>query len=333
MRMSSNGGEAFVDESREPRDDTDLRGSSDEVRDSDDVMTNNSNLTNIVLAVLFAAEEPVSVRRLVAIIEDTTADAVRDAIEGLRQRFDEERWSICVEQIAGGYQVTSRPDYAAWISRLYSGRRKFRLSRAAMETLAVIAYRQPTTRAEIENIRGVSCGGVITNLMERSLVRITGKARVLGAPFLYGTTPEFLEYLGLNALGDLPNLEELERLIEQEAYPETTTESEAAGEEKGDAQDGPTSAHVVDDAEPFDFEGAVEQLDRMARAAAEATTPGQGNTDADQGGQESSMVADPPLSGGHGEDHPGGDPLPTIQFPSTDSDPAVSAPKESDSSK
>ncbi len=193
-------------------------------------LNRNTNLDNIVLALLFAADEPVSVRRITSILEDVEGDDIKKSLEGWRKRFDDEVWSIAVERVAGGYQVVTRSDYAPFVGRLYSKRRKLRLSRAGMETLAIVAYKQPVTRGDIENVRGVGSGGVVTNLMERSLIKITGKAKVLGAPFLYGTTSEFLEYLGLNSLKDLPSLEELEALLEKEAYPEAAVESEEPSE-------------------------------------------------------------------------------------------------------
>jgi segregation and condensation protein B len=190
----------------------------------------NANLDDIILALLFAADEPLSVRRIAAIIEDVPAGDVKQSIDAWRRRFDEEAWSIAVEQVAGGYQLSTRSDFAPFVGRLYSKRRKLRLSRAGMETLAIVAYKQPVTRAEIESIRGVSCGGVVANLMERSLVKITGKAKVLGAPFLYGTTSEFLEYLGLNSLKDLPSMEELEALLEKETQPESAEDDVPAAD-------------------------------------------------------------------------------------------------------
>ena len=231
-------------------------------------LEHNANLDNIVLSVLFAAEEPVSIRKLTSIVGDTTGDEVRNVLNSWRDRFDKEAWSIRLEQVAGGYQLATRPDYAPYVSRLYSGRRKFRLSKAGMEVLAIIAYKQPITRTEVENVRGVGCGGVITNLMERSLVKITGKARVLGAPFLYGTTDEFLEYLGLNALRDLPSLAELERLLEKEAYPEDAVDSDEdaeamAAEESDEAQPDGTAAS--------DFSEALEALEAVRHAAIEET--------------------------------------------------------------
>jgi segregation and condensation protein B len=178
------------------------------------------NLDNIVLALLFAADEPLSLRKLSSILEDVPTPEIKESIDRWQKKFDDEVWSILLERVAGGYQLSTRVEYAPFIARIYTGRRKLRLSKAALETIAIIAYKQPITRAEIENVRGVACGGVVSNLMERSLIRITGKAKVLGAPFLYGTTQEFLEYLGLNSLKDLPSMDELEALLEREAETE-----------------------------------------------------------------------------------------------------------------
>jgi segregation and condensation protein B len=219
----------------------------------------NDNLDNIVLALLFSAEEPLSIRKIVAVLGEGSANEVAESVERWRKRFDDESWSVALEKVAGGYQLSSRPEYASYIARLYSGRRKVRLSKAALETLAIIAYKQPITRADIENIRGVGCGSVISNLLERALVRITGKAKVLGAPFLYGTTREFLSYLGLNSLRDLPSVEELEALLERE-------ETAVAGEE-GDAGVG-AGAPADDGRESDDAEGV--QTDGEAAEAMRA---------------------------------------------------------------
>ena len=213
-------------------------------------------------------------RKIGAVIEDALADEIKDALERWRERFDRETWSIRLEQVAGGYQLATRPDYAVYISRMYQGRRKFRFSRAALETLAIIAYRQPVTRAEIENVRGVGCGGVVANLMERSLIKITGKAKILGAPFLYGTTSDFLEYLGLNSLGDLPSMAELESLLEKEAYPEEAAADtmEQSGVE-APADDGKPGGDGLSRADA-DIADAVAAMDSATRAAAEtAGTP------------------------------------------------------------
>lgn len=185
-------------------------------------MQDNAQLDRIIFALLFASDEPLSASRIAKVLEEPPSD-VKASLLRLAEYLDSERSSTMLEQVALGYQLATRAEFAKYIARLYSGKRKHRLSRAGLETLAIIAYKQPITRAEIENIRGVSCGGVISTLMERSLIRIVGKAKVLGGPFLYGTTHEFLEYLGLNDLNDLPGLEELEALLEKEEYGEETT--------------------------------------------------------------------------------------------------------------
>ena len=175
-----------------------------------------SRVDSVVLALLFASDEPLSLKRLSAIVSDVSLEALKASVANLKERLARDYPSIILEQVAGGLQLSTNPEYANYVAQLYAGKRKQRLSRAGMETLAIIAYKQPTTRADIENVRGVSCGGVLTTLMERNLIRIAGKAKVLGAPFLYGTTPEFLEYLGVDRLKDLPSVDELEAMLEHE---------------------------------------------------------------------------------------------------------------------
>jgi segregation and condensation protein B len=228
---------------------------------------NNGNLDNIVLALLFSADEPLSLRKLSALLEDAPTSEIKDAVERWQKRFDDEAWSIVLEKVAGGLQLSSRPEYAPYIARLYSGRRKLRLSKAALETLAIIAYKQPITRAEIEVVRGVGCGSVVANLLERSLVRITGKARVLGAPFLYGSTQEFLEYLGLNSLKDLPSMEELEALLERE-------EAAAAGEAGDGEEEAIVEAPGVDEEVPLEADDDEVELDEEEEFVREAAESG-----------------------------------------------------------
>jgi segregation and condensation protein B len=169
-----------------------------------------------ILAMLFASEEPLSLKRIASVLDDATVADIKQSIAALQETFAPDVSSIVLEQVAGGFQLVTNPRYAEYVARLYSGKRKHRLSKAAMETLAIVVYKQPITRSEIEMVRGVGCGGVLNTLMERTLIKIEGKAKVLGAPFLYGTTAEFLEYLGLNSLKDLPSIEELGALLEQE---------------------------------------------------------------------------------------------------------------------
>jgi segregation and condensation protein B len=231
----------------------------------------NGNIDNIVLALLFSSDEPLSVRKMSSILDDTPGAEIKEAIVRWRKRLDDDAWSVVLEKVAGGYQLSSRPEYAPYIARLYTGRRKLRLSKAALEALAIIAYRQPITRADIENVRGVACGGVVSNLLERSLIRITGKAKVLGAPFLYGTTQEFLEYLGLNSLKDLPSLEELEALLEREeqAAAQAAGVADSAGETPAEgpeeAEEPAPEVEMIDEAAEAEIAAAAE-----AAAGAEA---------------------------------------------------------------
>jgi len=196
-----------------------------------------TKIRNAIMAVLFAAEEPVTPRKLASILDDVSIDEVHQAVDTLVADLQNTAPSILLEKVAGGLQLSTNPEFAEYVARMYSGRRKQRLSRAAMETLAIIAYKQPITRADCEVIRGVGCGGVITTLMERSLIKITGKAKVLGAPFLYGTTTEFLEYLGLNSLKDLPSMEELEALLVREEADAQAEEQRLREDDADDALD------------------------------------------------------------------------------------------------
>lgn len=259
----------------------------------------NPNLDNIVLALLFASDEPLSARKIAALIEDVTSADVKQAIETWNARADTEAWSIGIEQIAGGYRLATRPDYAPYVSRLYAGRRKFRLSRAGLETLAIVAYKQPITRAEIESIRGVGSGSVIANLMERALVVITGKAKVLGAPFLYGTTQEFLEYLGLNSLRDLPSMEDLEALLAQEASADGSLDGDVAVEpgEQESAARGGTPVPGNDNDDDDDEESRAAPVARSARLGPQIEEPMNRPV-----GQDSLDIEEEPAADDVGED-------------------------------
>lgn len=158
-----------------------------------------------VEAILFLAREPLPSRKLsqYAVLADGTQ--ARTLVRRLNERYDASGRAFRVEQVAGGYQLLTRRNLAPWLRRLAHMPREIRLSPPALETLAVIAYRQPVTRADIEAIRGVNCGEILRQLMDRDLVRIEGRSAELGRPFLYGTTKRFLELFGLNHLDDLPS--------------------------------------------------------------------------------------------------------------------------------
>lgn len=161
-----------------------------------------------VEALLMVADRPTGDARLAELAGSTAAE-VRDAIGQLNARYDEAGASFRIESVAGGRQVLTRPEFAPLIAQLKGEREQGKLTQAALETLAVIAYRQPILRADLEAIRGVACGEVLRGLMERRLVKIVGRAEEVGRPMLYGTTGEFLKQFGIGRLEELPNAKDL----------------------------------------------------------------------------------------------------------------------------
>jgi segregation and condensation protein B len=167
-------------------------------------------MESVVEAVLFASDESLTAARLGDIV-GTSVKQVRQHVQNLNDKYQANNNAFRVEQIAGGYQMLTLSDYNAWLKKLLRARSDSKLSPAALETLAIIAYKQPVIRADVEAIRGVQVGEVIRNLMYKGLVKIIGRAEVLGRPMLYGTTRKFLEVFGLNSLKDLPKIEELKK--------------------------------------------------------------------------------------------------------------------------
>jgi len=166
-------------------------------------------LCQLLEAALFAAARPVTVEELQSLDPDATLSDIRAALDQLKDHYDLDGHGVEVVDLAGGFQILTRPVYAAAIERAQLTSRQPKLTGAMLETLSVIAYRQPVGRAEIEEIRGVSASGVLRSLQERGLIEVTGRSEGLGRPLLYGTTPFFLELLGLPDLINLPKAEEL----------------------------------------------------------------------------------------------------------------------------
>ena len=157
-------------------------------------------------AALFLAKEPMSSRRLSQLAGLPEGTKTRNLIRELNKRYDQEQSAFCVVEVAEGFQLRTRPEFAVWLARIQGVSTALRLSNSAMETLTVIAYRQPVPRAEVERIRGVQCGDLIRQLLDHDLAKIVGRSDELGRPFLYGTTPKFLSVFGLGSLNDLPKL-------------------------------------------------------------------------------------------------------------------------------
>ncbi|MBC8200644.1 MAG: SMC-Scp complex subunit ScpB [Planctomycetes bacterium] len=172
------------------------------------------SLEKRVEALVFSSERPISESRMKTVLgiedEDATKQ-IKTAIETLNESYDKNARSFRIERVAGGYRPLTREEFAPLVSRLHADRQQQKLSQAALETLSIIAYRQPVMRAEIEVIRGVACGEVLRSVMEKRLVKIVGRAEELGRPMLYGTTRDFLNIFGLATLDDLPDVQGLVR--------------------------------------------------------------------------------------------------------------------------
>jgi segregation and condensation protein B len=171
-----------------------------------------SDLKPIIEAMIFASPEPVTVKTLVKLLDGESRDDIVAAIAALKRDYDRPN-GLQIVEVAGGLQIVTRPELHEWVRRLFHERTTQKLSVAALETLAVVAYKQPVTAPEITEIRGVNAVGVLATLMERQLVRIVGRKQVVGRPFLYGTTREFLDRFGLNDLSDLPKVEDVSELL------------------------------------------------------------------------------------------------------------------------
>ncbi len=165
---------------------------------------------SIVEAVLFASDEPLTPNRLADIVGVSVKD-IREHINSLNDKYQANNNAFRIEEIAGGYQLLTLSSYNPWLKKLLRARSDSKLSPASLETLAIIAYKQPVIRADIEAIRGVAVGEIVRSLMFKGMVKIVGRAEVLGRPMLYGTTKKFLEVFGLNTLKDLPKIEELKK--------------------------------------------------------------------------------------------------------------------------
>ena len=183
------------------------------------------NIKSIIEALLFVSHEPLTEQRLGEVLEEIDKKILREVLEELKKEY-QEKDNLEIREVAGGYQIFTRLEYAPWIEKLYKTK-PARLSRAALETLAIIAYNQPVIKAEIGSIRGVDSSGVLHTLLEKNLIKMLGRKKVIGRPLLYGITDEFLKYFGLKDISELPSIEEVKELIPKR---ENTIEIQAAYE-------------------------------------------------------------------------------------------------------
>ncbi len=185
---------------------------------------------DIVEGLLFASDAPLEAERIREVLDLASVDDVHALMAALKERYERDEHALQIAEVGGGYRMVTRPDLAPWLVRLARTRTRVRLSRAALEALAIVAYKQPVSRPEIDAVRGVNSEGVLDNLLERRLVRIAGRKDAPGRPFLFETTREFLVAFGLRDLDDLPKVEgEL-------VLPQLAAEETATGAEAGDGQ-------------------------------------------------------------------------------------------------
>jgi segregation and condensation protein B len=200
-------------------------------------------LKSIIESLLFVSDVPVSFDRLCGILEEYERDDIRSTLTQLHQEYGNQERGIFLAEVAKGYQFRTREENGEYVRRLVKARGS-RFSQSALETLAIVAYRQPITRAEIEYLRGVDSGGVIKTLLEKKLIKILGKKDIPGRPLIYGTTREFLEIFGLKDLKSLPTLREIEELVadgiheQQEELPLEDSIETSSGDKSGLVEEG-----------------------------------------------------------------------------------------------
>ncbi len=170
------------------------------------------HIKGVVESLLFVNERPVTLEQIKKVLETVSGSDLKKAIASLQDEYEARKSGVMIVEIAGGYQMLSNPSYASYLRSFYKTKHKEKLSKPALESMAIIAYKQPVTRSDIELIRGVNSDGVVAHLLNKELIKVIGRKDVPGRPFLYGTTKQFLEYFGLKSLDDLPTLEEFPTL-------------------------------------------------------------------------------------------------------------------------
>ncbi|MBW1893451.1 MAG: SMC-Scp complex subunit ScpB [Deltaproteobacteria bacterium] len=200
------------------------------------------NLKHIIESLIFVSGNPLSIEQIKAVIPEPDTKEIKQCLLGLIQEYEERSGGFYLRHVAGAYQFRSRPEYKNYITKLVQAS-PLRLSKAALETLAIIAYKQPAIRSDIEHIRGVDCGGIIRTLMEHKLIRVLGRKDIPGRPLIYSTTKRFLELFDLSSLRDLPTLKEIEAFEREpmetsDLIPEKVSESGSTDNQELNADNG-----------------------------------------------------------------------------------------------
>lgn len=199
----------------------------------------------IVEALIFASDVPISAKKIADLEEELDSRKIKKIVEELNSDYQKSKRAFFIANVAGGFQLNTRKDFTPWLKKLFKGRLRTRLSQASLESLAIITFKQPLSRIEVDAIRGVNSGGVIKTLLERNLVCIAGRSEGPGKPLLYGTTKEFLRYFGINDIADLPKPKEIDEIMGKldqeegisESIIETLTETESFEDESNHKDD------------------------------------------------------------------------------------------------
>ncbi|OGX24894.1 MAG: SMC-Scp complex subunit ScpB [Omnitrophica WOR_2 bacterium RIFCSPHIGHO2_01_FULL_48_9] len=230
------------------------------------------HVKGIVEALLFVNEKPVTLQQIKEVAEGVTAGELKQIIQSLKDELEQKKTGMLIVEIADGYQMLTNPLYAAYVRSFYKTRHKERLSKPALETLAIIAYKQPVTRADVEVIRGVNSDGVMVHLLNKELIKAIGRKDIPGRPFLYGSTKQFLEYFGLKSLLDLPKLEDFPSLQPAQAQAQADSAVAAVVEQPvaAPAQAVPDQAPAVVEvaeqpAQPIDASSRLDELEKENR--------------------------------------------------------------------
>jgi len=247
-------------------------------------------LESVLESLLFASDRPLSLNDLKKLVGERTGAKVTAALEALRERRQQEGSGVQVIEVAGGWHMRTNPENVAWVSRLVAGRPQ-RLTRAMLETLSIVAYRQPITRPEIDDVRGVDCGPVLKTLLDRGLVRMIGKKEEAGRPILYGTTPEFLRIFSLKDLAELPTLREFHELGADDMA-KVDAAAPLPGDAAATAEGAKPAPAAPRELDPEEDDELLTELERAAAKAAKAAEVAEPTTpDAQAPAEEASPPA------------------------------------------
>lgn len=254
------------------------------------------NIKHIIESLLFVAEEPLTVDKIKRITAYAETKEIKDALAALSTEYEARLGGFYLDEVAGGYQIRTRPEYTEWIKKLIQPR-PLRLSKAALETLVIIAYKQPIIRSDVEHLRGVDCGGVLRVLFERKLIRVLGRREIAGRPLIYATTKRFLEVFDLKDLKDLPTPKEIEELGASLSETEETAALESMEETEGELDTPNESETAMESSENHEAEVNTSENHEAAEATSENHIAAEDTPDGDNAIAEeaqATQVSPPP---------------------------------------